>query len=172
MNSPSAADRALGSSWGKALDLVAGGWAISGMATAQTGYPIVPGLAAANLLEGAQRPNLIGNPSVSGPVRAKLDNYFNVSAFGTPAPDTYGSAPRTLNYRSPGIFNADLTLGKKFRVREGHAVEFRLEGFQCLQQRRIRHPAANFGGTTFGQINNYAGGMGPRELQIALRYDF
>ncbi len=95
-----------------------------------------------------------------------------MSAFSTPAPDTFGSASRTLNYRSPGIFNADLTLGKKFRVREGHAVELRLEGFNAFNNVVFGTPNAGFGGNTFGQINNYAGGMGPRELQVAVRYDF
>lgn len=164
--------RALGASWNRALDLVAGGWVASGMVTMQSGYPIVIGLASGNLLEGSQRPNLIADPSISGSVRSKLDGYFNVNAFNYPLADTYGSAPRTLNYRGPGIFNADLTLGKRLRVREGHSVELRLEGFNAFNNVVFGMPSASYGSTTFGQITGYAGSMGPRQLQVAIRYDF
>jgi hypothetical protein len=164
--------RAIGGGWNRALDLLSGGWNVSGVMVFQGGSPQVIGLASPNLLEGSQRPNLIGDPSRSGSVRSRIDNYFNIGAFSRPDVDTYGSASRTLSYRSPGFRNADLTLGKRFRIRESDAVEFRLEAFNAFNGVAFGVPNASFGGTTFGQINNYAGGFSARQLQIALRYDF
>jgi hypothetical protein len=164
--------KALGTSWPKALNLAAGGWALSGVVTFQSGFPIVIGLTGGNLLEGTQRPNLIGDPSMPGSAEDRMNNYFNVNAFSKPAIDTIGSAPRTLNYFGPHVFNTDMNLTKKFRVREGHTVELRLEGFNALNDVVFGMPGSSFGSTTFGRITGYAGGMGPRELQVAVRYDF
>lgn len=164
--------RAMGSHWGRALDLLGGGWNISAVTMMQGGFPQVIGLTSGNLLEGSQRPNLIGDPSMPGSVRDRLDNYFNVAAFSRPAADTYGSAPRTLSYRTPGFRNADLTLGKRFHIREKDAVEFRMEAFNAFNGVAFAAPNASFGGTTFGQINSYASGFNARQIQLALRYDF
>ena len=134
--------------------------------------PIITALTSGNLLEGSQRPDLIGDPSMPGSVRQRLDNYFNVAAFSRPAADIYGTAPRTLGYRTPGFSNADLTLGKRFYIRERDAIEFRLEAFNALNGVSFAGPNSSFGGNTFGQINDYASGFSARQLQLALRYDF
>lgn len=164
--------RAFGRNWNRPLDLVAGGWVLSGVLTMQGGFPVVTALTSGNLLAGTQRPNLIGDPSMPGSVRDRLDNYFNTAAFSRPATDDYGSAPRILNYRNPGFSNADLTLGKRFYVREKNSIEFRLEAFNAANGVAFGSPNASYGGTTFGQITSYASGFNPRQIQLALRYDF
>jgi len=165
--------RLLGKGWNRALNFAAGGWMASGVTIFQDGYPVVIGLASSNLLAGTQRPNLIGDPSMPGSVRDRLNGYFNLNAFSRPVADTYGSAPRTLNYRTPGIANADLTLGKKFPLRERRGVfEFRMEAFNALNGVTFAAPNASFGGTTFGQITDYLSGFSPRVVQFAVRYDF
>jgi hypothetical protein len=164
--------RPVGTRWNRALDAIAGGWNVSGVMTFQSGFPTIITMTSPNLLEGSQRPNLIGDPSMPGSVRDRLDNYFNVAAFSRPAADTYGSAPRTLSYRQPGFSNADLTLGKRFPIREKDAVEIRLEAFNAMNGVAFGPANTSFGGTTFGQINNYASGFNARQLQIAVRYDF
>ena len=164
--------RAIGGRWSRALDLLGGGWNVSAVTVLQGGFPQNIGLTSGNLFEGSQRPNLIGDPSMPGSVRDRLDNYFNLAAFSRPAADTYGSAPRTISYRTPGFSNADLTLGKRFTVREKSAIEFRLEAFNAFNGVSFGPPNASFGGTTFGQINNYASGFDARQIQLALRFDF
>ena len=65
---------------------------------------------------GTQRPNLIGDPSVSVPIVNRLDSgYFNNAAFTQPAADVFGSAPRYLSYRGPGIKTVDAALLKRPR---------------------------------------------------------
>jgi hypothetical protein len=164
--------RAVGGQWSRALDLLGGGWNVSGILTLQGGFPIVTALTSGNLLEGSQRPNLIGDPSRPGSVRDRLSSYFNLAAFSVPPADTYGTAPRTLSYRTPGFSNADLTLGKRFYIREKDAIEFRLEAFNAPNGVAFAAPNSSFGSTTFGQINGYASGFTARQIQIALRYDF
>jgi len=107
-----------------------------------------------------------------GSVRDRLNNYFNAAAFSRPDADTFGSAPRTLSYRNPGIRNADLTLGKNFRIQEGHIVELRMEAFNAFNGVVFGKPDASVGGNAFGLITGYAGGFGPRQLQFAVRYEF
>lgn len=164
--------RAFGSNWNRFLDAVAGGWRASGVMTFQSGFPVVIRLARSNLLEGRQRPHLIGDPAVAGSVRDKLDNYFNEAAFAEPEPDTYGSAPRTLGYRNPRIINSDLTVSKEFRFLERHRIELRLEAFNAFNGVVFDKPDARYGSNTFGQISSYARGFGPRQLQFGIRYQF
>jgi hypothetical protein len=164
--------RSIGKQWNKALNLLGGGWNVSGILTMQGGFPIVTALTSGNLLEGSQRPNLIGDPSMPGTVRQRLDRYFNVAAFSRPPVDTYGTAPRTLGYRTPGFSNADLTLGKRFYIRERDAIEFRLEAFNALNGVSFAAPNSSFESNVFGQINDYASGFSARQIQLALRYDF
>lgn len=164
--------RLWGSSWNRALDALAGGWNVSGIITLQSGFPVVIAMSGGNLLEGVQRPNLIGDPSQPGSVRQRLDRYFNPDAFSRPPADVFGSAPRTLSYRNPALRNADLTLGKTFHLWEAHRAEFRLEAFNALNGVAFGKPNASYGSNAFGLISSYAGGMGPRQLQIAVRYEF
>jgi hypothetical protein len=164
--------RVWGTSWNRAMDAVLGGWNVSGVITLQGGFPIVIGMTGANLLEGVQRPDLIGDPSRPGSVRERLDGYINPNAFSRPPADVFGSAPRTLSYRHPGVRNADLTLGKTFYLWEGHRAEFRLEAFNAFNGVVFGKANSSFGSNAFGLISSYAGGFGPRQLQIAVRYEF
>ena len=86
----------------------------------QSGFPLNSGsqfreapLQNPVLWEGMQRPNLNGDPSVTGSVESKLDHYVNAAAFSRPAPDTFGTMPRTIStYRSPALKNLDAAIFK------------------------------------------------------------
>jgi hypothetical protein len=162
--------KAIGSSWGKPVNAVLGGWSVDGLMTFSKGYPIVPLLQGGVLWEGTQRPNLIGDPSTQGSVESRINNYFNTAAFSRPAADTFGTAPRTLNYRTPGIKNADMSLLKNFHFNESKYLQIRLEAFNVTNTVTFGTPNATFGSSTFGVISGYAGGRGPRELQLAAKF--
>lgn len=154
----------------KVTNAVVGGWVVDGLMTFSKGYAIIPGLQGGVLWEGSQRPNLIGDPSMKGSVEDRLNNYFNTAAFSRPAPDTFGTAPRTLNYRTPGIKNADASLLKNIAFRESMRLQFRLEAFNVTNTPTFGGPGATFGASNFGVISGYAGGRGPRELQVAVKF--
>ena len=123
--------------------------------------------------EGTQRPNLIGDPSVSGSVESKLNGYVNAAAFSRPAPDTFGSMPRTIStYRSPPLKNADAAIFKNILLTEQRYFQLRLEAFNITNTPTFATPHLSFGATNFGVIDTYAGGRGPRELQVAVKFYF
>jgi len=164
--------KAVGGGMSRWADALIGGWEVNGLMTFSAGYPIITALQGGVLWDGTQRPNLIGDPRRGGRVVDRLNSYFNPDAFSRPAPDTYGTAPRTLSYRTPGIRNGDVSVFKNFKVREGTSVQFRAEAFNVTNSPTFGTPNATYGANNFGQITGYAGGRGPREVQLALKLYF
>jgi hypothetical protein len=162
--------RRWGSNWNKPMDLILGGWEISGMMIGQSGMPLHITQNGGVIWDGTQRPNLIGDPSTSGRIQDRLNRWFNEAAFSQPAQDVPGSAPRTLNYRGPGIRSFNAALLKSFRVVEGQRFEFRLEAQNAFNHPIFGDPNTAYGSTSFGQIT--ATKVGPREVQIGLKYYF
>jgi len=170
----------IGSGWSKGLNMVLGGWEVNGLMTFSSGFPLNSGsqfrespLQGATLWEGVQRPNLTGDPSKPGSVKDRLNGYFNDAAFSRPAPDTFGTAPRTLsNYRSPGIRNADMAIFKNVSFTESKYVQLRMEAYNVTNTPTFATPHMSYGASNFGVIDTYAGGRGPRELQLAVKFYF
>jgi hypothetical protein len=169
-----------GSSWSRPVDLALGGWEVNGLMTFSSGFPLNSGsqfrespLQGGVLWEGVQRPNLIGDPRKGGSVEDRLNGYFNDAAFSRPAPDTFGTMPRTLpNYRSPGIRNADMAVFKNINFRESMYAQLRLEAFNVTNTPTFATPHMSYGASNFGVIDTYANGRGPRELQVAVKFYF
>jgi hypothetical protein len=172
--------RPLGSGWSTPVDMIFGGWEVNTLMTFSSGFPLNSGsqfreapLQSPVLWEGVQRPNLIGDPRMPGSVKDRLNQYFNVAAFSRPAPDTFGTMPRTLpNYRSPGIRNADAAIFKNIRLTESKYVQLRLEGVNITNTPTFATPHMSYGATNFGVIDTYASARGPRELQVAAKFYF
>ena len=116
------------------------------------------------------RPNLVGDPTGDSGA-ARLDRYFNRSAFQLPtASQPYGNVGRNA-FRAPKFWQMDLAVQKSFRMpaRESTAIQFRSEFFNILNRSNFRPPDPNFSNTTFGTIRStYA----PRQIQFALKVLF
>jgi hypothetical protein len=165
--------RAFGSNMNRVVDWFVGGWALSGVLLMQSGMPLAVTQSGGNIWDGTQRPNLIGDPSTSGRVQDRINSYFNVAAFSQPPADIPGSAPRNLNYRGPGIKTLDAALLKSINTWEGQRFEFRLEATNATNTPMFGDPAGlAFGATNFGQITGLRNGVGPRNMQIGLKYYF
>ena len=123
-----------------------------------------------NIWNGTQRPDLVGDPSTSGPVTSRLDNYFNTAAFSQPLPDVPGTTPRTLSYRGPAITTFDAVLIKNIAVRDGQRLEARIEAQNVLNHPVFGDPNTSFGSTSFGQITGTK--VGPRQMMFGLKYHF
>lgn len=164
--------RHFGSNMNRVLDWVVGGWDLSGMLLMQSGMPLQVVQNGGAIWDGTQRPNLIGDPSTTGRVQDRIDNYFNRAAFSQPAADVPGSAPRNLNYRAPGIKTLDAALLKSIYVREGQRIEMRLEATNATNTPMFGDPAASFGAVNFGQIGGLRNGVGPRNMQFGVKYYF
>ena len=171
--------RKFGANFNRTLDLIAGGWELNGINTANSGVPlnVVYSPAAINDVTGRiadyrglsqMRPNLVGDPGgLSGP--AMLDNYFNKAAFQTPtATSPFGTLGRNA-LRSPGLAQLDLSINKNFRFNERITAQFRSEFFNILNHTNFGLPNTTATDAAFGTIRTI---YPPRQIQFALKVLF
>lgn len=170
---PFGRNKKVGSNWPKWLDFAAGGWQANGIVTAQGGAPLSPALQSGVLADATQRPNLIGNPSLSGSVQDRLDGYLDPAAFSRPDPYTWGTAPRTItSVRSPMSKNLDASLFKNIHLTSDNRVYLQLRGeaFNITNTPIFAAPNMTWGSQSFGVISSQANS--PRQLQIAMKLYF
>ena len=105
------------------------GWQIAGLVRVQAGDAVAVTQATNNnssLGYAVQRPNRIADPNeFDGRSVAK---YFNTAAFTAVPQFVIGNSSRNP-VRGPGLQNADLMIGKTFRITERVNLEFRAEAF-------------------------------------------
>ena len=140
--------------------------------TLQDGTPLNPVYFALDFANSGtpNRPNIVPGQSINLPRDQRTaDRFFNTDAFTAPAPFTFGNAGRDT-IPGPGNNIFDFALLRQFRVREGHALQFRAESFNAFNHPNwgIPGPYPDFG-PFFGKI--FSSGE-PRRMQFALRYDF
>ncbi len=154
----------------KVLEGVIGGWQVSGVITAKDGFPLPMTTTTnnTNSFGGNQRPNIVGDPSISNPT---IDRWFNTAAFAQPPAFTFGSAPRTMpNLRAPGIVNWDGTLQKNFAIAGDRSrLQIRGEFYNLLNRANFYAPNTTFGDPNFGVIT---GALPGRSVQLGARYDW
>jgi hypothetical protein len=164
------------------VQAVFGGWEASLIATARTGLPVnvTVDRSASAVPDGnslsPQRPNVIQGASLTPPAGATVADWINAAAFAVPANGTFGNAGRNL-VRGPGIWQADLSLGKKFRLTERFSAELSASAFNLLNRAQFGLPAADISSAAFGRItttvNSSVTGSGtPRQFQFMLRVAF
>jgi hypothetical protein len=134
------------------LNQIIGGWRLSSIIQAHSGAPFTPVLSVGADASGsascfcgyALLPNRVGNGKLSNPT---LTHWFDQSAFSLPAfvtngnSDyfTFGNSGRNI-LRGPRLVNADLSLGKSFRIREGMAFEIRADSYNFLNHPQFNNP--------------------------------
>jgi len=172
----------LRSSGNRLLKTTAGGWALSGIVTMESGSPInlgVSGKNVENLFPGGfsgNRPDLTG--TISYP--KTVNQWFDPAAFTAPAcvtgPDCYGNAGFDA-LRGPGRDDWNLSLFKNFVISEerGSRVEFRVETFNTWNHTQFEGDANN-GGISINQGSSNFGAVtsafDPREFQFGLKLFF
>jgi hypothetical protein len=167
---------------GKLLNTLIGGWGVSGIVTAHTGYPfnLHTGTFPINFTQDAP-PVFVGPRSdvahgIHVDDATQTVQYFNsqsngLSAFAFP----FGGGTGNRNeLRAPGFWNADLALLKNFAMpwSDHQALQFRAEAFNVFNHPSFNPPSGNSIGNpgTFGNITSTASTA--RQLQLGLRYDF
>jgi hypothetical protein len=161
---------------------VFGGWELSLIATARTGLPVnvTVDRSASAVPDGnslsPQRPNLISGVSLIPTVGETVNDWINGAAFAVPANGTFGDAGRNLA-RGPGLWQADTSLGKKFRLTERFSAELRASAFNLFNRAQFGLPTADTSSAAFGRItttvNSSVTGSGtPRQFQFMLRVAF
>jgi hypothetical protein len=130
------------------------GWQIAGLIRLQTG-DAVPVTQATNnnssLGFALQRPNRIANPNDFKD--RSVGQYFNTSAFTRADQFVIGSSSRNP-VRGPGLQNADLMIGKTFRIAEKMNLDLRVEAFNVTNTPPLNDPNGSFGSAAFGSITS------------------
>jgi hypothetical protein len=171
------------------------GWALSGITTFQTGFPIRITSLADNELMYSFDFELPGEPNQIAPFHTmkpqKNGNYFfdpnsfteNASdnsvapcsagaAFGCYDQSLFGSlgnAPRTICC-GPHISNTDFAVLKTFALSETRRIDFRAEFFNLFNHTQFFNPDGNTSdGGQFGQVTQ---ARDPRLMQFALKFFF
>ncbi|MGH9433319.1 MAG: TonB-dependent receptor, partial [Terriglobia bacterium] len=174
----------------RALDAVVGGWTVGSVVTLQTGQPIHLSDSLARFAGGSQRASIYGNPRSSysfdqivnsGGALSFFDfnpNHLECSdpqhgAICDPGDQQLGNAPRyNSNLRAPGIHNVDMSLSKRFALRENMSLQLRGDFTNAFNTPRFGPPDAGFTDPNFGAISSLAYGSLPRQGTIALRFEF
>ena len=150
--------RIVGSEMAPALDALLGGWTFSGIATLQSGTPVI-----------------ISRPSISDGRSARLDNptidrWFDTTAF-SPAPAfTFGNVGRTWpDVRTHSIRNVDFTLSKNVDIGRLR-LQVRADAFNAFNTPRFGPPNGAVTSPAFGTITTQANG--PREIQLGIKLYF
>jgi outer membrane receptor protein involved in Fe transport len=161
---------------GKVLD----GWALSGITTYQTGFPIRITSSSDNELMNSFDFELPGEPNQVAPFhwQKPQDNgnyYFNSPASQTSIFDEsavfgyVGNAPRTICC-GPGISETDLVVIKNIPFSDRTHLEFRGEIFNVFNHTQFYNPDGNStDGTQFGQVTQV---KDPRLVQFSLKFYF
>ena len=157
-----------------ALRYAAGGWGLTGIFTAQTGYPFTATYgkdASGTALSSDRTVQLSSNvygPGACGSAAPCVD-WLLPSAFGAPAAGTYGNMGKG-SLRGPNSIAYNGGLQKDFPLQHERAkLQFRAEYFNLFNRVNFNNPASSLSGAGFGTIK---GAGDPRIGQLALKLLF
>ena len=145
------------------------GWQIGGLVRVQAGDRVPVSQATNNLSNlgfAVQRPNRVGDPNNFA--NRSAGEWFNVADFSPVGLFTIGNSSRNP-VRGPGLQEADLMIGKTFRIAERFRCEFRAEAFNVTNTPPLNDPSGSFGPAAFGTITS-AGN--PRDFEFAVKVHF
>jgi hypothetical protein len=184
---------------GGAASTLASGWAINGITTFRSGFPIFVAAGGNNLLTssfgaGSLRPNVVPGcqkkVSGGGLARVQAGAWFNVSCYVWPTSGsdptglvTFGNEPRVdPELRMDGQKNFDFSFQKSTPIYERANLVFRAEFFNIFNRVQFAGPlsTAPVSATNTTVDPENAGGFGgvgyqinkPRQIQLSLRVNF
>jgi hypothetical protein len=162
---------------GGVTDGFLGGWTMSEIFTANTGFPFTVLASTANpALSGNHFANQSGSAVLSNPT---LGEFFNTSVFSNPSTFAFGNSGRD-SLRGPGYWDLDFSLAKQFRIPIGHEdrthLQIRGDFFNLFNHPNFAQPNSTVGSAAFGTItalaysnpNNNPG----RQIQLGLVLSF
>jgi hypothetical protein len=152
------------------LNEVVGGWQFSGIWTLESGLPFSPTVANAASLNSnccTLRPDKIGNPNAVA--HKGKNSWFNPGAYAVPALYQFGNAGRNSLW-GPGLFRADLSLQKVFRITERTNFQLQWEAYNAFNRLQLGNPNGSIDSSTAGVISGAADIM--RQMQLGGKLTF
>ena len=172
--------KAFGGNWSGPVNAALGGWSVTLIERAESGFPIFvydsannSGVHFQDNFANWNRPDQICDPKSSHPT---LLQWFNTQCFVAPPDGQLGTASRTPVY-GPRFVNTDFSAVKRVHLNEAVNAEFRAEFFNLFNHAQFNAPGssstpgadlASLG--SFGKINSTVGN--PRVIQFALKLNF
>jgi hypothetical protein len=163
-------------------DKLISGWAVNGITTFQSGFPLVMTYALPTALStyfgaGTPRPNVLPGCSkgIGGSALSRIGEWFNTGCFSAPSDYGYGNEKRAdPTLRGQGIDNWDIAASKNTHLSERFALEFRGEFFNTFNRVQFAPPGTSYNPDTLGTSSNTFGVVtiqnnSPRQIQFALR---
>lgn len=149
--------------------MLAGGWQLSPIFTAQTGLPFTPAVAGnpANTTGGI-RPDRIADGNLPRDQRGP-DRWFDASAFVVPSGFRFGNSGNFI-LEGPGLVNLDLMVSRSFPISERMRIDFRGEFFNLANEAHFLFPNATIGQPTTGVISQTVDSA--RQIQFGLKLIF
>ncbi len=173
-------DRHFGSHVSRGLDLLVGGWDVTGVTLIQSGPFLTPFFSngdpsgTGTTVRGftaSQRPDQVANGNLSNPTP---DAYFDRSAFVKPADNIgrFGNAG-VGTLEGPGTSVFSMTLGKSFAAGGTTRLRFEMAFSNLFNIENLAVPGTlNITSSSFGRITGTqtVDQAGPRTIQFSLRY--
>jgi hypothetical protein len=162
--------RTYGSNVSPLVDAILGGWRVSGIFQARTGFPITVTDGSRPSLQGArgnERPNCIGDPV---PSDQSIAHWLDINAFQRAPLGTWGNCGIGVA-RAPGYKNLDLVLAKRFSLGGERAFEFRAEAFNLTNTPSFGPPGRDINASnTFGVITSTVSTA--RTMELVFKFFF
>lgn len=174
---PVGRNKKFGGSMPAIADTLIGGWEVGSLIIWQSGGPFTIS-SGRNTTYGLVNSwaNYSGGSRNVGSVTRQGDGvwFYPETTFATnftfPNAGDFGNAGRNT-FRGPRYFDSDVSLVKRFRIYENHAVTFRAEAYNVFNNVNFGNPSVSLTSPqTFGKLTGLVGT--PRIMQLALRYDF
>ena len=166
--------KAYGSSWGGAMNAIAGNWEVDVIERVLSGFPVFvvnsdneSGVFFQQNASNLNRPDQICDPQSS---HHTLNEWFNTGCFAPALPGELGNANRAP-VNGPNFINTDFSAIKHFALREGMRLDFRAEFFNIFNHAQFGTPGNDVNAPgQFGVINSIVNN--PRLVQFALKLQF
>ena len=145
-----------------------GGWQLSGITTLSAGNPFDLVNQPSTLNNGgSQRPDRIADGRISD---WSLERYFDIAAFRSPAPFTYGNAGRNV-LRGPGVKTWDVSLIKDTQLTDRLRLQWRTDFFNASNTPQFNSPGNTIGTPQAGQISSTRFATN-RQIQLVMKLFF
>jgi hypothetical protein len=162
--------RRWGSSAPPLLNAIIGGWRLSGIFQARSGFPITVTDGRNRSQQGTrgnERPNCVGDPK---PADQNINRWLDINAFEVAPLGTFGNCPIGVA-RAPGYKNVDAVLAKQFSAGAHRYFEFRAEAFNLTNTPSFGPPARDINApNTFGTITSTVSTA--RTVEFVLKFFF
>ncbi len=160
---------------GGLVNVLLGGWRISGIQAYLSGFPIALGRNNPfPIFNGVTRPVITTYDNWRAPILGDkfdpaVDRFMNRANFPAQPNDRFGGATRfNPKLRSFPSFNENISLAKSFGFSESKRLDFRWEAFNLFNRTAFATPSTNLDAQTFGVVIRQANEV--RRMQVALKF--